>query len=145
MERWLKIVVRKANIIYPVENFYCAGIVMSEASGKFRNTPPRVSDYVRAGRREPRTAAEKLSHNIANVRGGAWTKPVHAWEVILWVFKYSMRSGSQSVIRQKSLHGEKKKALGAARGSNSSCPLHKFFRESSQCCPNANRCFMRSK
>ena len=38
---------------------------MSEAFGKFRNTPPRVSDYVRAGRREPRTAAEELSHNIA--------------------------------------------------------------------------------
>ena len=31
---------------------------------KISDTPPRVSDYVRAGRREPRTAAEELSHNI---------------------------------------------------------------------------------
>ena len=41
---------------------------MSEASGKFRNTPPRVTDDVRARRREPQTpqtAAEKLSHNTA--------------------------------------------------------------------------------
>ena len=59
------IIVRKANTIYPAENFYCAGIVMSEAFGKFRNTPRRVSDYVRAGRREPQTAAEELSHNMA--------------------------------------------------------------------------------
>ena len=65
MERWLNIIVRKANIIYPAENFYCAGIVMSEAFGKFRNTPPRVNDDVRTGRRGPQTAAEKLSHNIA--------------------------------------------------------------------------------
>ena len=65
MERWLNIIVRKANIIYPAENFYCTGIVMSEPFGKFRNTPPRVTDDVRAGRCEPQTAAEKLSHNIA--------------------------------------------------------------------------------
>ena len=37
---------------------------MSKAFGKFRNTPPRVFGYVRAGRREPWTAAEELSHNI---------------------------------------------------------------------------------
>ena len=68
MECWLKIIVQKANIIYPVENFYCAGIVMSEPFGKFRNTPPRVTDDVWAQRREPQapqTAAEKLSHNTA--------------------------------------------------------------------------------
>ena len=65
MERWSKKIVCKANIIYPAKNFYCAGIVMSEAFGKFRNTPPRVFDYVRAGRREPWTTAEELSHNIA--------------------------------------------------------------------------------
>ena len=64
MERWSKIIVRKANIIYPAENFYCTGIVMSEAFGKFRNTPPRVSEYARAGWRELRTAAEELSHKI---------------------------------------------------------------------------------
>ena len=38
---------------------------MSEVFGKFRNTPPRVSDYVRAGRREPRTAVKDLSDNTA--------------------------------------------------------------------------------
>ena len=38
---------------------------MSEAFGKFRNTPPRVNDDVRTGRRGPQTAAEKLSQNIA--------------------------------------------------------------------------------
>ena len=39
---------------------------MLEASGKFRNTPPRVTDDVRAGRRDRQiAAAEKLSHNIA--------------------------------------------------------------------------------
>ena len=38
---------------------------MSEAFGEFRNTPPHVSDYIRTGRRERRTAAEELSHNIA--------------------------------------------------------------------------------
>ena len=68
MECWSKIIVRKANIICPAENFYCVGIVMSEAFGKFRNTPPRVSEDVRARRREPQTpqiAAEKLSHNTA--------------------------------------------------------------------------------
>ena len=65
MERWSKIIVRKPNITYPVENFYCAGIIMSEAFGKVRNTPPRVTDDVRAGRCEPQTATEKLSHNIA--------------------------------------------------------------------------------
>ena len=65
MKCWSKIIVRKANIIYPAENFYCAGLVMSEAFGKFRNTSPRVTDDVRAGRREQQTAAEKLSHNIA--------------------------------------------------------------------------------
>ena len=59
-----KIIVRKANIIYPAENFYCAGIVMSESLGKFRNIPPRVTADVRAGRREPQTATEKLSQNI---------------------------------------------------------------------------------
>ena len=65
MEHWSNIFVRKANIIYSAENFYCAGIVMSEALGKFQNTPPRVTDDVRARRHEPQTAAEKLSHNIA--------------------------------------------------------------------------------
>ena len=77
MECWSKIIVRKAiwlktylagkSIweIYLPENFYCVGIVMSEAFGKFRNTPLRVTDDVAAGRREPQTAAEKLSHNIA--------------------------------------------------------------------------------
>ena len=65
MERWSKIIVREANITYLSQNFYCAGIIMSEAFGKFRNTPPRFADDVRAGRREPQTAAEKLSHNIA--------------------------------------------------------------------------------
>ena len=68
MECWSKIIVRKANIIYPAKNFYCAGIVMSEVVGKCRNTPPRVTDNVRARRREPQTpqtAAEKLSHNTA--------------------------------------------------------------------------------
>ena len=65
MECWSKIIVRKANIIYLAENYYCAGIVMSEAFGKFQNTPPRVTDDVRTGRRGPQTAAEKLSHNIA--------------------------------------------------------------------------------
>ena len=68
MECWSKIIVRKASIIYPAEIFYCAGIVMSEAFGKFWNTPPRVTDDVRARRRElqtPQTAAEKLSHNTA--------------------------------------------------------------------------------
>ena len=68
MECWSKIIVLKANIIYPAENFYCAKIVMSEASGKFRNTPPRVTDDVRARRREPQTpqtAAKKLTHNTA--------------------------------------------------------------------------------
>ena len=34
---------------------------MSEAFGKFRNTPSRVIDDVWVGRREP----QKLSHNIA--------------------------------------------------------------------------------
>ena len=38
---------------------------MSEAFGKFRNTLPRATDDVRAGQRNPQTAAEKLSHNIA--------------------------------------------------------------------------------
>ena len=38
---------------------------MSEAVGKFRNIPPRVTDDVRAGRCKSQTAAEKLSHNIA--------------------------------------------------------------------------------
>ena len=68
MECWSKIKQRKANIIYPAENFYCAGIVMSEAFGKFRNTPPRVTDDVRAQRHErqtPQIVAEKLSHNTA--------------------------------------------------------------------------------
>ena len=44
--------------------FYCAGIVMSEAFGKFRNTLPRVTNHVRAGRREPQPATEIL------LRGG---------------------------------------------------------------------------
>ena len=65
MECWSKITVRKANIIYSAENFYCAGIVMSETFGKSRNTPPRVTDDVRAGRREPQPATETLSHHIA--------------------------------------------------------------------------------
>ena len=43
-------IVRKANIIYPAENFYCAGIVMYN---------------VRAGRRESQPATETLGHNIA--------------------------------------------------------------------------------
>ena len=39
---------------------------MSEAFGKFRNTPPRVTeDLLRAGRREPLPTTETLSHNIA--------------------------------------------------------------------------------
>ena len=41
---------------------------MSEAFGKFRNTPPRGTDDVRARRREPQTAqtaAEKLNHDTA--------------------------------------------------------------------------------
>ena len=63
MESWSKNILRKANIVCPTENFYCAGIVMSEAFGKFRNTPPRVTDDVRAERRDPQTTAE--SHNIA--------------------------------------------------------------------------------
>ena len=41
----------------------CGG--MSEAFGKFWNTPPRVTDDARAGRRDPQTVAGKLSHNIA--------------------------------------------------------------------------------
>ena len=65
MECWLEIIARKIKIIYQAENFYCAGIVISGAFGKFRDTPPRVTDDVRTGRREPQTAAEKLSHNIA--------------------------------------------------------------------------------
>ena len=40
---------------------------MSEAFGKFRNTPPRVTDDVRAGRREPQPATETLGHNIAKI------------------------------------------------------------------------------
>ena len=39
-----------------------SGIVMSESFDKFRNILQRVTDDVRAGRREPQ---EKLSHNIA--------------------------------------------------------------------------------
>ena len=65
MECWSKIIVRKPNITYPAENYYCAGIVMSETFGKFRNTPPRVTGDVRAGRHEPEPATEKLIHNIA--------------------------------------------------------------------------------
>ena len=65
MECWSNIILRKANIIYPAENFYCAGIVMSKAFGEFRNTPPRVTDDVRAGRRVPQPATETLTHNIA--------------------------------------------------------------------------------
>ena len=68
MECWSKIIVRKANIICSAENFYCAGIVMSEAFGKFGNTLPRVTDDVRARRRKPQTSqtvVEKLSHNTA--------------------------------------------------------------------------------
>ena len=65
MESWSKIIVRKANIICPAENFYCAGILMSEAFAKLRNTPPRITDDTRAQRRDPQTAAEKLSHKIA--------------------------------------------------------------------------------
>ena len=65
MECWSKIIVRKANIIYLTENFYSAGIVMSEAFGKVRNPPLCVTDDVWAGRREPQTVAERLSHNIA--------------------------------------------------------------------------------
>ena len=37
---------------------------MSVAFGKFWNTPPCVTDDVRARRREPQIAAKKLSHNI---------------------------------------------------------------------------------
>ena len=55
---------RKANIIYLAKNVYCAGIVMSEAFGKFRNTPPSVTADARGGQREPQTVTEKLSHNI---------------------------------------------------------------------------------
>ena len=40
-------------------------IVMAEAFGKFRNTPPRVIGDVRARRRKPQPATETLSHNIA--------------------------------------------------------------------------------
>ena len=68
MECWSKIKLLKANIIYPAENFYCARIVMSEAFGKFRNTPLHVTDDLPARRREPQTpqtAAEKISHNTA--------------------------------------------------------------------------------
>ena len=65
MKSWSKFIVRKVNIICAAENFYCAEIVMSEAFSKFLSTPPCVTDDVRAGRREPQTAAEKLSHNIA--------------------------------------------------------------------------------
>ena len=38
---------------------------MLKTFDKFWNTPPRVTDDVRAGRREPQTAAEKVSHNTA--------------------------------------------------------------------------------
>ena len=38
---------------------------MSKAFGKFRNKPRRVSDYVRARRRERRTTAEEWSPNVA--------------------------------------------------------------------------------
>ena len=65
MESWSKIIVRKSNIICPAENFECAGIVLSEAFGKFGNTSPRVTDDAQAGWRDPHTAAETLSHNIA--------------------------------------------------------------------------------
>ena len=54
--------VRKANIICPAENFYCAGIVnfdmlalISEASANF-GIPHRASKTM-YGRREPQTAA----------------------------------------------------------------------------------------
>ena len=57
-------IVRKANIIYSAEYFYCAGIVMSEAFGEFQDSPPRVTDDVRAGRRELQPATETLGHNI---------------------------------------------------------------------------------
>ena len=36
--------------------------LMLKAVEKFWNTPPRVNNDARAGRREPQTAAEKLSH-----------------------------------------------------------------------------------
>ena len=51
---------QKGNVICPVGKFYCAGIVMLEAFGKFWNSPPRVTDDARAGRRDPQTAAEEV-------------------------------------------------------------------------------------
>ena len=54
-----KIVVRKANIICPAENFYCA----RKSSENFE-IPHRASPTMH-GRRDPQTAAEELSHNIA--------------------------------------------------------------------------------
>ena len=72
MEGCSNIIPRNANIICSAENFHCAGIVnftilalMTEAFGKFRSAPPRITDDARAGRHEPQTAAEELSHNIA--------------------------------------------------------------------------------
>ena len=64
MENRSQIIVGKENIICLAENFYCVGIVMSKAFGKFRNTSPRVYDDAQAGRRDLQTAAEKLSHNM---------------------------------------------------------------------------------
>ena len=84
MECWPKIIVWKANIIYLAENFYCAEVVMSEAFGKFRNTPPRVTDDVRTGRRKPQTATEKLSHNIGKRWRMGETRRSH-WK---WYFEF---------------------------------------------------------
>ena len=97
MERWSKIIVQKANIIYPAENFYCAGIVISEAFGKFQNTPPRVTDDLRTMGGANRRLLPQRSYLTISLRGGAWTKPAHTWEVILWVIKYSTRNGSRAV------------------------------------------------
>ena len=38
---------------------------MSEAFGKFRNTPPRVTEDAPARQHEPQIATENLIHNIA--------------------------------------------------------------------------------
>ena len=78
MDSFLNVIVRKANIICPDENFYCAGIcgcwgyvlvtVLWGNVGSLRQIleyPTARTDDARAGRRDPQTVAEKLSHNSA--------------------------------------------------------------------------------
>ena len=52
---------------------------MSRAFGKFRNIPSRVTDDVRAGRREPQTAAQTAAMPGVLALSRSYLRCSHAW------------------------------------------------------------------